>query len=135
MLKLKKAIIAVSILATVLSPAAIGAHAYYGNTNGTLNVSKHWVPVLKDSARGNTNTNYGHKETGFDDSKLWTRTSVTAYNKDDYTTASCSNSGVAALEGWDSAEAKIRNIQSANGTHTGGSNGIGSVTAYTSWTN
>lgn len=134
MLKIKKAIITVSALVTILSTGLLTANAIYGSTEGDLYVSKHWVPVLKDSASGHTSTNYGHQETGFDTSKLWCSTSITAYNKNDSVSASCYSVSHHALEGKDHAEVSIRNIKSANGTHTGGSTGIGYQTKYSSWT-
>ena len=135
MLKIKKAIITVGAFVTILSTGALAANAMYGDVDGTLNVSKHWVPILNDTARANTCTNYGYKEAGWNTNKLWCSSSVTAYSKDDSSSASCYSSGPAALEGWDSAEAKFRNIKSANGTHKGGATGYGSKTKYSSWSN
>ncbi|WP_028517999.1 hypothetical protein [Ruminococcus flavefaciens] len=135
MLKIKKAIVAVSAIVTMISTGALLANAYTCSTEGRLSVSKHYIPALKDTASGYTYTNYGYKETGWNTDKLWTSTYVTAYSKNDSTSASCSSSGPAALEGWDDADAKIRNIKSANGTHKGGSTGVGSQTKYSSWSN
>lgn len=133
MLKFKKVIIMASVLASVLAPSALSSNAYYGSTDGGLNISKHYVPILKDTASGWTYTNYGYEDTNWDLDRLWASTYVTAYNKDSYTTASAYGTGSAALEGWYNAVAKIRNIQSAYGTHSGGSTNKCSQTKYSSW--
>ena len=134
MLKFKKIIITASAITAILSSGAMVANAYYGSTQGGLNISTHWIPVAKDTASGWTYTNYGYQDTNWDMSRLWVSTYVTAYdNNYNYASASSYGNGVEALEGWNNAEAKIRNMRSAYGTHNGGSNGIGSQTRYSSW--
>ena len=135
MLKIKKAIVAVSAIVTMISTGALLANAYTCSTQGRLSVSKHYIPALKDTASGYTYTNYGCDRSGWNTDILWTSTYINAYSKNDSTSASCYSTGAAALEGWDDAVAKIRNIQSANGTHSGGSSGYGSQTKYSSWSN
>ena len=53
MLKIKKSIIAVSALTTILSISMLNASANSPSTHGDLHIDYHYVPILKDSARGN----------------------------------------------------------------------------------
>ena len=135
MLKFKKIIIIASVLATALASGALAPHAYVGSTKGGLKVTYYYVPIQKDKASGWTYTNYGIQDKDYNVNKLWVTTSVTAYNKNnEYTTASSSGYGTAALEGWYDADAKIRNMKRAKSTHKGGHTGKGSSQPlYASW--
>ncbi len=133
MLKIKKSIIAVSALTTILSISMLNASANSPSTHGDLHIDYHYVPILKDSARGNTYTNVGYNGNNLDN--LWVKTTVKATNKSgDTVTEKSEGYGVEALEGWNSATAKIRNIKKANGTHSGGCKNGPSATTYTTCT-
>lgn len=128
-MNLKKTVIAF-IAAAMLCSCAVGVYAA-GSTYGYLNVSYHYVPVLKDTARGNTACNIFDSNNGT--SKMWTKTTVKVYDYDGNSNSNTKwNYDTAAMEGWNATETQIRHMKSANGTHVGGSDQC-QATAYTSW--
>ncbi len=132
----KKILATVGAATVILTiPGTLVANAY-GKTTGHLNVSYHYVPILKDKATGSTCTNYSTSKKSNTD-KLWVQTTVRAYDKNGNCVTKTGRKcyGTAALEGWNStnATAEIRNMTKAKGTHKGGTTGYGSTTAYTSW--
>ena len=133
MLKIKKSIIAVSVLTTFLSINLLNASANSPATHGRLHMEYHYVPIFKDYACGSTDTNIGYN--GNNVNQLWVKTTVKVTNKSgDTVTEKSEGYGNDALEGKKSATAKIRNIKKANGTHSGGCKNGPSATTYTSHT-
>ena len=131
-MSIKKKAITILSVAMALGAPVSGALAS-GAVYGSLNVTYHYVPVLKDKAVANTSCDiFDNSPTGND--TMWTKTTVTAYNgNNESVTDTRWNYNTAAMEGWNGAEAEIRNIQRANGEHRGGSDNCSAIT-YTSWT-
>lgn len=133
--KIAASVMAVMTLAVGMT--GMSASAYKGTTTGHLRVSYHYVPILKDTARGTTCTNYAHVDSSYNLNKLWAQTTVYAYDKSGNYVKNTSKKAYAsaALEGWNETEAvaKIKNIKKAKGTHKGGTTGYGYLTAYTNW--
>ena len=131
MLKLKKGIITVSILATVLSTSALAANAYLGEIQANCRVEQSWIPFTKDTAYADGCTNYGLDYVGSDATKLWLRSNIKAWSKDDYKTKSAYMTGYAALEGWNTPSVSLRNITQAESNYSANANGSGLPNAST----
>ncbi|WP_028517998.1 hypothetical protein [Ruminococcus flavefaciens] len=116
MLKIKKAIITVSALATLATTGALLANAAWdrGGIQATCRVNESWIPFTNDTAMADGCTNYGLDVANGDISRLWLRRTINAWNKDDYKTNSNYYTDNYAFEGWYSPTVKLRNITYAN---------------------